>query len=334
MRKLLTLAAIVVFGLTLGAIRSAQAVELSGDDTFVLDFIANDDGGGGNSNFPVAVYWKWDGNQTLGIRMETPQGDTGFSALWSFNVFCDGSSPGGLDSSGSNVSSITNISIGQAFSAASLGAYAVPVDAIEATWIQPCSGGGPFDPSQTAVYIQLTIGGGNFPGDGYRMADFLPEGGTYADPPDILNVAGFCATTNGTCALLTFSSAPTFSGVGFGPPMDNGPVAVKKNRVLPLKCELLDDQSDPVTDGDITAAPVLQVVFTPIVGDAVDVTGDALSAGQGTDGNQFEFDGTIWRFNLKIKNYTAPGTYEVSMVSGDSDEYVIDPTCTGSFVID
>ena len=49
---------------------------------------------------------------------------------------------------------------------------------------------------------------------------------------------------------------------------------------------------------------------------------------------KYSIDGTIWRFNLKIKNYTARGTYEVSMVSGDSDEYVIDPTCTGSFVID
>ena len=69
-------------------------------------------------------------------------------------------------------------------------------------------------------------------------------------------------------------------------------------------------------------------------GGPADVTDAALSAGQGTDGNQFEFDGTTWRFNLKIKNYTAPGTYTVSMVSGDSDEYVIDPVCTGSFVID
>ena len=90
----------------------------------------------------------------------------------------------------------------------------------------------------------------------------------------------------------------------------------------------------PLRPGEITPQPVLQVVFTPISGPAVDVTGDALSAGHGTDGNQFEFDGTMWRFNLKIKNYSAEGTYAVSMVSGDTSEYVIDPACTGSFVID
>ena len=129
------------------------------------------------------------------------------------------------------------------------------------------------------------------------------------------------------------TDAPIFGGVGFGPPMENGPVAVKKNRVLPLTCELLDDQGFPVVGGEITALPVLQVLYTPISGPAVDVTDDALSAGHGTDGNQFEFDGTMWRFNLKTKNYSAEGTYAISMISGDTSEYKIDPTCTGSFVI-
>jgi hypothetical protein len=39
-------------------------------------------------------------------------------------------------------------------------------------------------------------------------------------------------------------------------------------------------------------------------------------------------------FNLKTKNYSAAGTYTTTMESGDTDEYLVDPTCTGSFVID
>ena len=75
--------------------------------------------------------------------------------------------------------------------------------------------------------------------------------------------------------------------------------------------------------------------FTGIGEDPVDVTDDALSAGQGTDGNQFVFnDEDKWQFNLKIKNYDAPGTYTITMVSGDDSEYVIDPTCEASFVIE
>lgn len=122
---------------------------------------------------------------------------------------------------------------------------------------------------------------------------------------------------------------------GFEPPMDKGAVKVKKNRVLPLKAELLDGDSNPVTDTDITAPPVIQVMFDPGTGGAVtDVSDDALSAGQGTDGNQFEFSDGKWQFNLKTKNYTSPGTYTVTMVSGDKCEYVIDPMCTASFAIE
>ena len=162
-------------------------------------------GGGNLSNFPVAVYWKWDGGDTLGIRMESPNTSIGLTQSWSFNVFSGGSSPGGLDSSGSNVLSISNLSTGGAFSETSLGAYGVAVDAIEATWTQPSSGGA-FDPSLTAAYIQLTIQSTNGPSALYRMAEYLGEGGTYSDSPDIFdpNDGSFCATTNGTCALLTF----------------------------------------------------------------------------------------------------------------------------------
>jgi hypothetical protein len=86
--------------------------------------------------------------------------------------------------------------------------------------------------------------------------------------------------------------------------------------------------------GDIIALPVIQVFFASGVGPAVDVTDQALSAGQGTPGNQFVFSGSKWQFNLETKNYTAAGTYTITMASGDSDEYTINPTCTAQFVIE
>lgn len=124
--------------------------------------------------------------------------------------------------------------------------------------------------------------------------------------------------------------------IGFEPPMDNGPVTVKKNRALPLKAVLNDASGLPITNTDIVAPPVIQVLFDSGISgeDPVDVTDDALPAGQGTEGNQFEFSSGKWHFNLKTKNYTALGTYTTSMVSGDSAEYVIDPTCVGIFVIE
>ena len=63
------------------------------------------------------------------------------------------------------------------------------------------------------------------------------------------------------------------------------------------------------------------------------MTREALAAGQGTDGNQFEFNDPVWQFNLKTKNYTGSGTYTVSIISGDSSEYTIDPAIEAQFVI-
>lgn len=128
---------------------------------------------------------------------------------------------------------------------------------------------------------------------------------------------------------------PKLSCSGFEPPMDNGPVKVKKNRMLPLKAQLFDAEGLPVTDADIVAPPVIQVFFDSGSGGyPIDVTGDALPAGQGTEGNQFVFtDEVKWQFNLKTKEYTASGTYLIFIVSGDDSEYVIFPSCNAQFVI-
>lgn len=127
------------------------------------------------------------------------------------------------------------------------------------------------------------------------------------------------------------------SCVGFESPMANGPVKVRgKNRALPLKAELLDDGGAALTDAHLASTPVLQVLYDAGQGaGAVDVTDEALPAGQQTEGNQFIFttDGK-WQYNLSTKNYTAPGTYHLSIVTGDVEEYEISPSCQASFVVD
>ncbi len=83
--------------------------------------------------------------------------------------------------------------------------------------------------------------------------------------------------------------AITDGGAGFGAPLDLSPVTVKKNRVIPFKVELLDGDGNTITDLDIVSPPVIQLTFNSGLPDAMDVTNQALSAGLGTDGNQFEF---------------------------------------------
>jgi hypothetical protein len=128
---------------------------------------------------------------------------------------------------------------------------------------------------------------------------------------------------------------PALSCSGFEPPMDGGPITARGNRALPLKAQLIDDGGLPISDIDVTALPIVQVVFSSgSGGDPIDVSDHAYPAGWGTDGNQFEYNlaDLVWQFNLKTKNYTGPGTYSITMVSGDDSEYIIDPACEAVFV--
>ena len=134
---------------------------------------------------------------------------------------------------------------------------------------------------------------------------------------------------------LTSPQQFAYTCSGFYAPMNMGTVKVRKNKVLPLKCQLLDG-GNPVTDADITSPPVIQVIFEPSGGGgAIDVTDDALSAGKGTQGNQCYFDsaGGKWAYNLMTKNYTAAGTYTITVISGTAC-YSIATTCTASFMIE
>ena len=127
-------------------------------------------------------------------------------------------------------------------------------------------------------------------------------------------------------------ATPPFACVGFEPPLNAGPVKVKKKRALPLKVQLFNGDGIPVTDELLIAPPVLQVVYSPAAGgEPVDVTDDALAVGLGSEGNQFELNIDVWQYNLKTNNYTAPGTYTITVITGDS--YVINPSCQASFII-
>jgi hypothetical protein len=135
---------------------------------------------------------------------------------------------------------------------------------------------------------------------------------------------------------LVLSIAPYLNCQGFEPPLNSGPVTVKKNRALPFKARLLGEDGVPASDSTLVASPVIQVLFTPLSGGVpIDVSSDAVPVGLGTEGNEFVFTpDEKWQFNLKTENYSAPGTYQVTMVSGDLTEYVIEPACGATFVIE
>jgi len=148
--------------------------------------------------------------------------------------------------------------------------------------------------------------------------------------------AGDAGATESAADMVTVNYLapvpPALTCDGFAAPMANHPVKAKKNRVFPLKMELFDGTEEQ-TDGELVAAPIVKVDRTATTEDPGAEDINALSAGQGSDGNQFDFtDDDIWQFNLKSKGL-ASGTYLVTVTSGDSSEYTIDSTCETSFII-
>jgi Glycine rich protein len=182
-------------------------------------------------------------------------------------------------------------------------------------------------------------GGGYFGGGGGGGIDLaLPGGGggggggsSYSSGTNTIYTSGF---QDGDGLIIIKVVAPSLSCVGFESPMNSGPVKVKHNRVLPLKAQLFNATEIPVIETALSAFPLIQVLYNSSTAPAVDVTDQALSDGQGTPANQFEFSGGKWQFNLETKKYTAPGTYTITMVSGNTSEYLINPTCVAKFVIE
>jgi len=131
--------------------------------------------------------------------------------------------------------------------------------------------------------------------------------------------------------FITETNVPEIACTGFDSPVGDKTVRVRNGRALPLKVKLLDANLITVDGVSLVAPPILSVVRDA----SEDVTKEANFAGAGTESRQFVYrqDDEIWQFNLKTNNYTEPGTYTVTMVSGDSTEYQITPQCTGTFIV-
>lgn len=163
-------------------------------------------------------------------------------------------------------------------------------------------------------------------------------------PIDAFDETGFSFffndwSTGGYTAFVGYfdslSLVPSFSCQGFLPPMHEYPVKVKKNRVLPHKMLLFSQEGDLITDADLAAPPVMEVTYqSTIEEDPVDVSDEALPAGNSSEGNQFVFtEEGYWQLNLSTRNYSASGIYTVRAKSGDEWEYQVIPTCETRFVV-
>lgn len=128
---------------------------------------------------------------------------------------------------------------------------------------------------------------------------------------------------------------PAMTCQGFLPPFNRTLTLKKGGRTIPLKAFLFDDAGAPATKSLLTAPPLVQLLYAEEAGaEPIDVTAFVAPAGRSNKGQAFR--GTRegkWMFNLKTKKFLPPGTYTVLVSSGDGTGYVVDPACTGTFVI-
>jgi hypothetical protein len=158
--------------------------------------------------------------------------------------------------------------------------------------------------------------------------EFVNDGSCSACPVGTTNPAGDNPMGENT------SCKQVIACTGFESPMNKSPVRVKKNRALPLKAGLFGSDTFARTDADLVAPPVVQVVLDGAGEGEGDYAEDVLPAGKGSEGNQFVFtDEGVWQFNLKTSRFTAPGTYTITMESGDPEAYTLDSQCEAKFVI-
>jgi hypothetical protein len=126
-----------------------------------------------------------------------------------------------------------------------------------------------------------------------------------------------------------FHSVPTMSCVGFQAPLNKLVTMKKGGRTLPLKVKLFDADGAPIKRRDLVAAPLVQLLLNE-----TDPTDQVIPAGKCNKGQAFRSAGKgKWIYNLKTKNL-GPGIYRVLVGSGDTAEYMIEPACTASFVIE
>ena len=119
---------------------------------------------------------------------------------------------------------------------------------------------------------------------------------------------------------------------GFLPPFDK-PLTLKgkDKRAIPVKMVLRNLMGDIMTDAHITP-PVVQVSYRSVSGASIPgYEAELLPPGLSDDGNEFRYNpgSEMWIINLATKQFTSPGTYTVTVVSGDNS-YVIEG-CSQTF---
>ncbi len=210
---------------------------------------------------------------------------------------------------------------------------------------------------QSYSVIMLADNGGGSAFNGWRINSLVASWGNGQDVTPIVlptsvnvgdmnyanwrisgNGAGTGGNTGefeGVITSITLASNPPLNCVGYDTPFDNALfIKNKAKMVIPIKIALYDEDGFLITDQDVTAPPVINVKYSSASqGDGVENIEIKEFTGKSSEGNAFTFnpDTDQWEYQLGTKQFSEPGTYTVSVISGDGLEYTIDDECIQTF---
>ena len=145
-----------------------------------------------------------------------------------------------------------------------------------------------------------------------------PVGDPNAGLPLIITLMNYDGTQLNFDKVELYASL-VMSCQGFLPPFDKAlTLKAKDSRAIPVKMILQGPKGNIITDTDI-APPIINVTYAPAVTIA-GASADLVPNGLSDSGNAFRYDPyeQLWILNLATKQFSAPGTYTVTVAPGDA----------------
>jgi len=169
----------------------------------------------------------------------------------------------------------------------------------------------------TAETVDYTFGVGHR--YSFAVTDFNGDGTS-----DIVAARHMLGVDEPGYGFVILYRVPVYSCQGFEAPLNAGPVTVRGKRLLPFRADVLGENGLPLDGSAVATPPLVQVLFVPAGGGTpVDIS----------TGEAFAYIDGKWRFDVRGGDYTIPGSYTVSMLTGNGSEYLIQPTCEATFVV-
>lgn len=146
-----------------------------------------------------------------------------------------------------------------------------------------------------------------------------------------MNIARVVLLVLAAVALSAQEAPPppaTYACEGFAEPLrTTEPMELRPGRVLPLKGRLVAADGTNADHTVLRTAPVVSLVFKPDEGPEVDKSAEleVWDYGQGRSFVYLADPDPHWKFDLGTSKLA--GRYVVTLVSGDPQEYTVDPVC-------